>query len=89
VWKVLSSILGTIRGQPPAASISVTGDVRILVDEEGQEWECADTGPERGSYATYACRRRNSSVDEPPRQISVPRSWDIADPEVAKRLLRR
>ena len=65
------------------------GDVRILVDEEEQEWECVDTGPERGSYATYACRPRNSSPDEPPRQISVPRSWDIGDPEVAKRLLRR
>ena len=66
---------------------SVIGDLRILVDEDGQEWECIDTGPERGSYATYACRRRGS--EEPQRQISVPRSWDITDPEVAKRLLRR
>jgi hypothetical protein len=67
----------------------VAGDSRIVVDEDGQEWECVDVGPERGSYATYVCRRRDSAADQSPRQISVPRSWDLSDPEVAKRLLRR
>lgn len=67
----------------------MTGDLRILVDDDGQEWECVDTGPDRGSYATYACRRRDGSADEAPRQISVPRSWDLSDREVAKQFLRR
>jgi hypothetical protein len=74
---------------PSRTSNSVTGDLRILVDEDGQEWECVDTGPDRGSYATYSCRPKESSADEPPRQISVPRSWDLSDPEVAKQFLRR
>ena len=85
----LHALLVRVGAPSPRTSNPVIGDSRILVDEDGQEWECVDTGPERGSYATYACRRRGSTGDEPTRQISVPRSWDISDPEVAKRLLRR
>jgi hypothetical protein len=65
------------------------GESRILVDEEGNEWDCVDVSPPRGSYATYMCRRRGVGADETPRQISVPRTWDLSDPEVAKQLLRR
>jgi hypothetical protein len=60
-----------------------------LVDEEGNEWECVDVSPARGSYATYMCRRRSNSPEDLPRQISVPRSWNLDDPAIAKRLLRR
>jgi hypothetical protein len=67
----------------------VDGPSKILVDEEGNEWECVDVSPPRGSYATYVCRRRGASDEESPRQISVPRAWDLEDPDVAKRLLRR
>jgi hypothetical protein len=35
------------------------------------------------------CRRRGAAADESPRQISVPRAWNLDDPDVAMRLLRR
>jgi hypothetical protein len=53
----------------------VAGALKVLVDENGLEWECIDVSPPRGSYSTYMCRRRGNP-EEAARQISVPRRRD-------------
>jgi hypothetical protein len=58
----------------------------VLVDRNGIRWRCTKVSRGRSSYATYECKR----IDDPnakPRMISVPSSWDLCDPESARRML--